>query len=84
MLSWTNVSAEPAKVKFPDAGPAIVSDFIRTPLTNPLIVTVYEEALDAESKITSSWLLGLSAPPAPPDVVDHLLTWDQSPVPPTQ
>jgi hypothetical protein len=50
-----------------------------------LSVTVWFAAVkDACVKNTLSFTLGTPAPPAPPDVVDHLLMSLQFPVPPTQ
>jgi hypothetical protein len=41
-------------------------------------------AFDAELKLTESNDVGMAAPDAPPDDVDHDVVDDQLPVPPTQ
>lgn len=54
--------------------------------TEPLNVTTYDAADDAESKITLSTDVGADAPLAPPDVADQFMVLEvfQVPVPPTQ
>lgn len=48
------------------------------------MVAVYAVALDKLSNTTSSSEVGMTAPEAPPELVDHLVVLLQLPVPPTQ
>lgn len=77
----TESCAVPAKVTFPEVGPAIVK---LAHLEGASIVTVYAVALDPTSNITESKDVGIASPPAPFDDKDHLAVDDQLPVPPTQ
>lgn len=64
------VIVPPDSVIDPDAGALMVTVFA---VAVAATVTTYAAALDAESKITSSILVGIPAPPVPPEVDDQFV-----------